>query len=602
MSTQAVPTSLPTPLADDKRTLLLRLVDDLDAGALQWVSGYAAGLAAARRRDEPRPVAAPLRQPVPRVTVVHGTQTGNSHRLAERLRERVGALGLEARNVRACDYPARELKSEKLVHFVVSTQGDGDPPDDARALFDFLMSPRAPRLEQLSYSVLALGDSSYAKYCEAGRVLDERLAQLGATRLAPRTDCDVDFEDVAAPWIERASSSAREILGLAPIALAVAPAVAASEAPTASREAPFVAEVLVNQRITGRGASKDVRHVELSLEGSGLTYAPGDSLGVLPVNPPALVDAILAELHLDGAAEVTREERDLPLSRWLSEEMEITRLGRPFLARHAALSGGAALAEVLDASRREALAAMLRDWQLIDVLRAHPAPWTAEELVLALRRISPRLYSIASSAAQVGEEAHLTVAVVDYEALGERHVGAASDFLATRAPGETVRVFLERNDRFRLPDDSSRDVIMIGPGTGVAPFRAFVQERAETGASGRNWLFFGERHFTSTFLYQTEWQAALRDGSLNRLDLAFSRDQDERIHVQQRLRERGADVFAWLQAGAHVYVCGDARAMAADVHAALVDVVATHGGRSREDAESYLAALRDEKRYQRDVY
>jgi len=607
MSTQAIPTPHSLPLADEKRHLLMRLVEDLDPSALQGVRGSAAGPAAGPRRVELRPVvgrrAAPRPVAVsrPRVTLIHGTQTGNSHRLSERLRERVEGLGLQARNLRACDYPLRELKHERLVHFVVSTQGDGDPPDDARALFDFLLSPRAPRLEQLSYSVLALGDSSYSKYCEAGRVLDERLAQLGATRLAPRVECDVDFEDVAAPWIDEAASSAREALG-APLGLAQPIAPAPAAAAPFSRETPFVAEVLANQRITGREASKDVRHVELSLEGSGLTYAPGDSLGVWPVNPPQLVEGILALLALDGAALVEREDRTLPLSRWLAEELEITRLSRPFLVRHAELSGAASLTGMLDAERRDELAALLRDWQVIDVLRTYPARWQPVDLVFALRRLSPRLYSIASSSARVGDEAHLTVAVVEYEAFGERHVGAASDFLATREPGERVRVFIETNDRFRLPEDGSRDVIMIGPGTGVAPFRAFVQERAESGASGRNWLFFGERHFTSTFLYQAEWQAALREGALDRIDLAFSRDQEARIHVQQRIRERGADVFGWLEGGAHVYVCGDARAMAADVHAALVDVIIEHGGMSRDDAEGYLATLRDERRYQRDVY
>ncbi|QSQ18831.1 assimilatory sulfite reductase (NADPH) flavoprotein subunit [Pyxidicoccus parkwayensis] len=604
----AAPPFVTTLLGEDKGALLLKLVDGLDTAALHWLSGYAAGLAS-RPASAPVSVAVPVSAmpaaaPTVPLTIVYGTQTGNSKLLAERLKQQVESSGLPTRLFRASDYPVRELAKEKLLCVVISTQGDGDPPDDSRGFCEHVLGKRAPKLEGLRFAVLGLGDSSYPKFCEVGRVLDARLAELGASRLVERADCDVDFEPIAKGWLDQAFARAREALEphAAPIA-AVVPLRGAAPVATFSKEAPFASEVLVNQRITGRGALKDVRHVELSLEGSGLEYAPGDALGVWPHNPPELVDAFLSELKLDGGTEVKRDGRSLPLSKWLGEELELTKLNRPFLERHAALANNAELKRLLEPSGAEGFRALLASHQVIDLLRAHPAPWGATELVAALRRLAPRLYSIASSSKRVGSEAHLTVSVVDYTAFGTRHLGAASSYLASRAAGtDKVRVFIEPNERFRLPDDGDKDVLMIGPGTGVAPFRAFVQERAEVGARGRNWLFFGEQHFRTQFLYQVEWQEALKKKTLHRLSLAFSRDRAQKVYVQHRLHEAGRDVYEWLDGGAYLYVCGDAQRMAPDVHAALVDIVSTHGGKSREDAEAWLQGLREERRYLRDVY
>jgi sulfite reductase (NADPH) flavoprotein alpha-component len=379
---------------------------------------------------------------------------------------------------------------------------------------------------------------------------------------------------------------------------------AAPVEPKFSREQPFAAEVLANHLLTGRGATREVRHLEISLAGSGLTYAPGDALGVWHENPPAVVSEVLQALRLDGEQPVELDGSAKPLREWLATGRELTRLTRPFLAQQAERSQDARLAGVLQPGHEDELRHTLKDLQVVVVLQRHPGEWDAKSFVQALRPLAPRLYSIASSQEAVGEEAHLTVALVDYELDRKRRTGAASAFLASlQGEQAKARVFVEHNERFRLPTDTSRDVIMIGPGTGVAPFRGFVQHREAQGATGRNWLFFGARHFQSEFLYQTEWQDAVKRGVLSRFDLAFSRDRSiAREYVQDRLRRVGKDLFSWLENGAYLYVCGDAAKMAPDVNAALVDIVAEHGGRDRDDADAYVRRLADERRYLRDVY
>lgn len=616
MSANKVSTLPLGPLDPERTELLLRVVEGLEPSTLQWLSGFAAGVA--HERAAGRGVAAALpvgaaapapavrAEPTARVTIVYGSQTGNSKRIAEKLGRSAEAAGLAARVYAASNYPVKDLAKERLLVTVISTQGDGDPPDDARGLMEFLLSRRAPKLEQLSYSVLALGDSSYPKFCETGKQVDERLAALGAKRLLDRVDCDVDYDTLAAGWLERVVNSARDTLGAAAgtSSATVTRLRAAPVEPEFSRDQPFAAEVIANQALTARGATKEVRHIEVNLAGSGLTYEPGDALGVWHENPPVVVNDVLQVLRLDGEQPVELDGATKPLREWLATKRELTRLTRPFLAQQAERSQDAGLAAVLQPGHEAELRHTLKDLQVVDVLQRHPGEWDAKSFVQALRPLAPRLYSIASSQEAVGEEAHLTVALVDYT-LGRKHrVGAASRYLAS-LQGEDAKacVFIEHNERFRLPADTSRDVIMIGPGTGVAPFRGFVQHREAQDATGRNWLFFGARHFQSEFLYQTEWQDAVKKGVLNRLDLAFSRDRSiAREYVQDRLRRVGRDLYAWLEDGAHLFVCGDADKMAPDVNAALVDIVAEHGGRNRDDAEAYVRKLADDRRYLRDVY
>ena len=591
----SAPATLPVPpLPEDRFDLLARLTEGLDGPGLWWLSGYTAGLAA---RAGNRPAAAAETVASARLSIVYGSQTGNAKRLAETLARQAEAQGLGVRLLRADAYPLRELKDERLLYVVISTQGDGDPPDDARGFVEHLLGKRAPQLRQLKFAVLGLGDSSYPQFNATGRQLDERLARLGAQRLFARGEADLDLDTVATPWLSKALDSARdELKSNAPLATVTPLRPAAALSPW-SREKPYAAELLANQRLTGRGSRKDVRHLEISLEGSGLAYQPGDALGLWPANPPALVDALLAELSLDADAPVDGQ----PLRHWLLEKREITRLTRPFVQQHAQRVGRDELSRLLQPEHGEGLARLLATHQLIDLLQAFPAAWSADDLVAALRPMAPRLYSIASSQAVVGPEAHLTVDHVAWDAPGGRRWGAASHLLASSGEGARLPVFIEANERFRLPRDGSRDVVMVGPGTGVAPFRGFVQERAASGARGRNWLLFGNPHARHDFLYQLEWQQALKNGQLSRLDLAFSRDQANKTYVQHRLREHGAELLRWIESGAHLYVCG-ATAMGRDVEQALLDVAVEHGGHDADGARGWLAQLQQQGRYARDVY
>jgi sulfite reductase (NADPH) flavoprotein alpha-component len=595
----------PSLLSQEQAVLLEQLTGGLDGAGLWWLSGYAAGLARSHALPSARQSALAVAetQPASQLTIVYGSQTGNAKRLAEKLAQQVEVAGLGVRLLRADAYQTRELKNERHLAVVISTQGDGDPPDDARGFFDFITGKRAPQLPELQYSVLALGDSSYPQFCAIGRRLDERLAELGAKRWFARGDADLDIDSIANPWLANALTAVKEALKpQAPRATVTPLRPLAAAVSTYTRDNPFPAELLVNQRITGRGSEKDIRHIELSLEGSGLHYEAGDALGIWPVNPPALVDAVLATLELDGEEAITQSEQTLPLREWLSSKRELTRLSRQFVATHAAHAKSEELNALLTPDRTADFTRLLAEQQVIDLLRAYPGVWAAEQIVAALRPLAPRLYSIASSPKSVGEEAHLTVAHIEYAIDGDTRWGTASNFLARAAEGEKLPVFIEHNERFRLPKDGARDVILVGPGTGVAPFRGFVQDRAAAGANGRNWLFFGNPHARSDFLYQLEWQDALKRGELHRLDLAFSRDQAHKVYVQDCLREQGREVFAWLESGAHLYVCGDATRMAKDVHAALLDIIATHGGKSAEDAADHLNDLQAQGRYARDVY
>jgi len=593
----------PSYFPESKHALLTDLADGLEPGALSWLSGYFAGMAQSRQavRAPAAVAAAAGAGTAKQITIVYGSQTGNAKRTAEALAERCAAQGLDARLVRADRYVTRELKDERLLYIVMSTQGDGEPPDDSRGFVEFLTSRRAPKLPQTRFAVLGLGDSSYPLFCGIAVSIDARLAELGGIRVQDVGMADLDLETVTAPWQDRAVALAQKALRQNETPSASVTALRPKPS-KASRDNPFLAELLLNQPITGRNSDKDIRHLEISLEGGSLNYRPGDSLGVWPTQAPALVADVIALLNLDGDEPIEINGASLPLTQWLSHRRELTTLTRPFLAAHAELAQSEALKNLLQPGAHEAFRQLLDTHQLIDLLKHYPAPWGAADFVKALRPLTPRLYSIASSPACTDNEVHLTLAHVAYDRLGESRWGVASHFLTELAEGQRLPVFIEENPRFRLPDDSARDVIMIGPGTGIAPFRAFVQERGATAGGGRNWLFFGNPRFDSDFLYQTEWQAALREGHVHRLDLAFSRDQDHKIYVQDRMLEHAAELYRWIEGGAYIYVCGDANRMARDVHQTLLRIARDAGGLDADQAGQWLDSLARQGRYARDVY
>ncbi|WP_448213195.1 assimilatory sulfite reductase (NADPH) flavoprotein subunit [Colwellia sp. MEBiC06753] len=573
---------------------------------LAWASGYLAA------KSEISPVAGAVAAATqagasPVLTILFASQTGNAKGVAKQVAESAKAAGISVNLKNVADYKPKALKSESHLLIVASTNGEGEPPDDAIEFHEFLTGKKAPKLDGLKYSVLALGDSSYEFFCQTGKDFDLRLAELGATRVADRVDCDVDYDDEAASWKTSIVETLKDELTAKAANLAAVvqmPGTAAAES-AFNKQNPYAAELLVSQKITGRDSAKDVRHIEIDLGESGLTYLPGDALGVYFDNDQALVDELLAALSLTGEEVVTlkkaSETFDLTIKQALVEQLEITQTPPSFIEFWAAHTEDKTLLALIE--DKNALREFAANHQVVDVISAAPKAIDAQLLSDNLRKITPRLYSIASSQAEVEEEVHLTVGIVNYQYDGKTRVGGASGFLGQRlAEGGTVKVFIEHNDNFRLPENPETPVIMIGPGTGVAPFRAFMQQREAIDAGGDNWMFFGDQTFTQDFLYQVEWQNYLKSGLLTKMDVAFSRDQPEKIYVQDRLKENAAEVYAWLERGAHLYVCGDANRMAKDVHQALVEIISAQGGKTIEQAEDYLKSLRSAKRYQKDVY
>lgn len=585
---------------------LNQAVVSLNPSQLTWVSGYLAGLAQAQSPAAALTSVEPQAgsEPAAKLTILYGSQTGNAKGVAENFKNHAEAAGLNVQLTNMADFKPKAIKNETHIAIVVSTHGEGDAPDDAIELHEFLGGKKAPKLDSLKYSVIGLGDTSYEFFCQTAKDFDQRLAALGAKPITEIVSCDVDYEESAEAWVASLTSKLKDELAKSSQVVTMPGVTLQETAPVVheyTKKAPYTATLGDQIKITGRDSVKDIRHVEISLEDSGIQYIPGDALGLWFTNDPAMVDEIVELLGLDGDDKVNLSGDSYSLKAALVEKLELTQSYPNFVKAYGESSKDEKLKALIatPADLRDYLA----DRQIIDVIRDFPTKVEAQQLVDALRPISPRLYSIASSQAEVEDEVHLTVAVVEYDAFGHKHLGGASGFLAERLEeGQEVKVYIENNDNFRLPADPNTPVIMVGPGTGIAPFRAFMQERDAQEAEGKNWLFFGNPSFTQDFLYQVEWQRFVKDGVLDKISLAFSRDQEHKIYVQHRILEQGAEVYQWLEDGAHFYVCGDANQMAKDVHDALISIVEKHGNKSRTEAEQYITDLRRAKRYQKDVY
>jgi sulfite reductase (NADPH) flavoprotein alpha-component len=581
------------PFSPDQRRSLDSLLSGLSPGQRFWLAGFLSADSAAAPASAPAGASVPL-------TVLYGTESGNAEELAAVSTKAAKKRGFKAVMKNMSDISPDDLAKVENLLVIVSTWGEGDPPETAVSFHNDLMSGERD-FSKLRFSVCALGDTSYEQFCKIGKDVDARLEALGGSRVAPRQDCDVDFEEAHASWMESALSAFGPTTVEAP-AVGGFTQIGAAEF---GKKNPFPSELLDKVLLNGEGTAKETWHYELSLEGSGMSYEPGDALAVVALNAPDMVEGVLKAAKLKGTEEVTvKGGSPKLLADALREDLEITTISKAVLKKLNEVAPSDKLAALLEDDAKDELRDYLWGRWLADALVDFaPKGISADDLVSILRKLPPRLYSIASSPLAHPDEVHLTVASVRYEAHDSSKKGVASTYLADLVNnGDKVLVYTHTNKNFRLPESGDTPIIMVGPGTGVAPFRAFVEHRDETGAKGKSWLIFGDQHYTYDFLYQLEWQDHLKSGALSRIDVAFSRDQPEKVYVQDRMVEQAKDIYAWLEEGAHFYVCGDASRMAHDVHEALISIVETQGGKSHEEAEAYVEALKKAKRYQRDVY
>ncbi|MDP0490774.1 MAG: flavodoxin domain-containing protein [Verrucomicrobiota bacterium JB023] len=532
------------------------------------------------------------------VTILWGSQTGNSEGLAKRMSKALAGGRFETKVVDMADYEVANLPKEENLLVITSTYGDGEPPDNAVDFVDSLLADSAPKLEGVKYSVLALGDTEYPEFCATGKAIDNRMAELGAERLHDRVDCDVDYEDPFEEW----KSGIVNVLGAGSSMAELAEAPVGDE--PYSKQNPYPAAIVDNHDLNQEGAFKSTHHIAFSLGDSGLEYEAGDALGVYPINDERVVDELLANLPFSTKAEVPLPGGgEAPLREALLKHYDIRSLNKNLVTAWQERSGSPYLRSVVEADDKEVWDDFFWGRELIDLVVEYPADFRdGEEFVGVLKKLQPRLYSIASSPKAHPGEVHLTVGVVTYESHGRSRGGVCSTFLAHRSKDVQPGVYVHENKAFRPPADDNVPMIMVGPGTGIAPFRAFLEERKAREASGKNWLLFGNPYRATDYLYEELLEGWKAEGFLTKLDLAFSRDQKEKLYVQHLMLQNGAELWQWLEEGGYFFVCGDASRMAKDVDNALHEVVKIHGGKSEEEAVDYIKALKKEKRYARDVY
>lgn len=547
----------------------------------------------------------PTIQPEKRaITLLYGSETGNAQGLAEIFEERLSNIGHNVTLKAMDEFKPKNLKNVEDLFIITSTQGEGDPPDNAAELHEFIHGRKAPKLEGVRFSVLALGDQTYEFFCQTGRDFDKKLEELGAERLYERVDCDVDYEEDAEKWMANVINTIDSAPEGTQSEQVVSESIKSAKEKKYSKANPYQAEVLENINLNGRGSNKETRHIEFLLDNFGEEYEVGDCLVVLPQNDPALVELLMSTLGWDPGdqIQISEDGDTISLEEALTSYFEITKLTKPLLQNAAAYFDNEALEDKVQDS--EWIQNYIEGRDFIDLLNDFPPEeLEPEDLYQILRKLPPREYSISSSYQSLPDEVHITVGAVRYNTHGRDRSGVCSVQFAERIqPGDTVPIYLKRNPNFKFPKDGDTPVIMIGPGTGIAPFRAHMQEREEYGYKGNTWLFFGDQHFTTDFLYQTEWQEWLKDGVLEKMNVAFSRDTDQKVYVQHRIAEHSKEFNEWLEKGASIYICGDEKNMAKDVHQAIRNVLVKEQNLTEEDAESYLKQMKKDKRYQRDVY
>lgn len=567
-----------------------------------WLAGFLAGLHSRLLvlEDKQQPAAGTSAAATTQLHILYGSQTGNAEALAQTAAKSARAKGLVPVVQALGDVDLDVFATMRHVLIVTSTYGEGEMPDNAQLFWDAISASTAPRLEQMHFAVLAIGDTGYDGFCQAGKFIDMRLEQLGAKRVVDRIDCDIDFEEPSSEWLNSSMPQFAASAGSSGTVLESAPE--APVIPGSNKSNPYAAALITNKRLSGEQSAKDIRHFEFDLSDSGLKYEAGDALGVIPVNEPSLVSLLLTQLNADYETPVPGFDRSL--GDLLTYQFEISEPSRKLIEWVGQNTTNQELRHVLQHDDKDALGVWLWGKDTLDLLQLELTRTLAvPEFVALLRPLQHRAYSISSSSKAHPDQVHLTVASVRYHSGGRNRGGVCSTYLAERVRrGEKPAIFISPNKSFRVPANNSAPLIMVGPGTGIAPFRAFLQERQATGAQGKNWLFFGDQHQEHDFIYQNELLAWRDNGLLTRLDLAFSRDQEKKIYVQSRMLEQGAELYAWLQEGAYFYVCGDASRMAKDVDNALYEVVRQFGGLSTERAADYVDQLKKEKRYLRDVY
>lgn len=587
-----------------------KAVDGLDPMQLAWVSGYFSGLSV-NAAGQPvnklsqAALANPSQQAAEKITVLYGSQTGNSKKIAESLHTALELNGNQAELKNTLDYRPQQLKKEQKVIVVISTQGNGEAPDEALGFYKYVMSERAPRLENLEFAVLGLGDSSYDDYCQTGKDIDSALEKLGAKRFHYRVDVDLDFEDDVIKWkkdiLSKTEPNNDTVVSFAPKLGG-----SASTDQTYSESNPYQAEILNVLDLTTAESTQNAYHIELAVDADGLGYQAGDIIAILPDNQDELVDALIKQLDYNPNEMVTIKKGQFKLHTAFKHHLEIANLTANVVKTYAGFIKSDSLQALLD--DKEALKDYLNGSDLLNLITDYPSEISTQDLVASLRPLISRQYSIASSETTHEDEVHILIKPVIYTLSSKesdedrKHYGVASNWLKDKQMGDTVPVHIKPNSSFKLPEYAEEKIIMIGAGTGVAPFRSFLFERENQGAKGNSWLFFGEQRFRSDFLYQTEWQKFLKDGTLEKMNVAFSRDQAEKVYIQHKLLEEAASVYEWIQQGATLYICGDINNLAKDVHNTLIQIISEQSGKSLEDAVTQLDEMKISKKYQRDVY